>query len=184
MKKGNKKLIIIAVLLLLAGVGIGTYSIYRSTATGTATVSTASWAVKVNGSSMETNTFTFGSSDIVWSTNTSAVAGKIAPGSTGTISFEINATGSEVNVDYTATIDSVKIDNATVTNSGFTVTPAVASDMSGTINYNATSMKKKITLNVVWTGTNSDNSSKDAADKAMAGKDVKIQVTVTAKQHL
>jgi hypothetical protein len=184
MKKGNKKLLVIALLLLLLGAGIGTYAIYRSTSVGTATVSTAKWSVKVNSADMETQTFTFRASDVNWTTNTSAVSGKIAPGSSGTLKVIIDATGSEVPVDYTVNIDSVKINGTAVSNTGFTVTPAVAADMSGTIAYSSTSMTKTVTLNVVWTGTNSDTTAKDSADKAMNNKNVDIQVTVTAKQHI
>ncbi len=184
MKKSNKKLLVLAILLLVVCAGVGTFAIYRSTSSGTTTATTAQWAVKVNGTNMETGSFTFGASDITWTTNTSKVSGKIAPGSTGTITLEIDATGLEVDVDYTAAIESVKIDGTTVSNSAFTVTPATTTDGAGTIAYNATSMKKTITLNVVWTGADSDTTEKDTADKAMAGKDIEIKLNVTAKQHL
>lgn len=186
MKKGNKKLLVIVALLLLVCVGIGTYAIYRSSATGTATVPTASWSVKVNSADMETGAFTFGPSDISWTTNTSAVSGKIAPGSTGTITLEIDATGSEVNVDYTATVGTIQVDGVDKTNSGFTVTPHESTDASGTISYSTTAnaMKKTLTFDVEWTGTDADLTDKDTADKAMAGKNITIPVTVTAKQHL
>ena len=186
MKKGNKKLLVVVALLLLVCVGIGTYAIYRSSATGTATVPTASWSVKVNETDMETGAFTFGAGDITWTTNTSAVSGKIAPGSTGTITLEIDATGSEVNVDYTATVGTIKVNGVDNTNSGFTVTPHATADGSGVINYSTTTdaMKKTLTFDVVWTGTDADLPAKDTADKAMAGYDITIPVTVTAKQHL
>ena len=41
---------------------------------------------------METKTFTFTEADIVWTDTNSAVEGKIAPGATGTITIEIDAT--------------------------------------------------------------------------------------------
>lgn len=182
--KGNKKLLVIAALLLAICVGVGTYAIYRSTASGNATVTTAKWAVKVNGASMETGLFTFGASDINWTTNPSKVAGKIAPGATGTITLEIDATGSEVDVDYTAAIESVKVDGTAVSNASFTVTPATTADGAGTIAYDATSMKKTITLNVAWTGDDNDTTEKDTADKNLAGKDIEIKLNLTAKQHI
>lgn len=182
--KGNKKLLVIAALLLAICVGVGTYAIYRSTASGNATVTTAKWAVKVNGASMETGSFTFGTSDINWTTNPSKVAGRIAPGATGTITLEIDATGSEVDVDYTAAIESVKVDGTAVSNTSFTVTPATTADGTGTIAYDATSMKKTITLNVAWAGDDNDTTEKDTADKNLAGKDIEIKLNVTAKQHI
>lgn len=182
--KGNKKLLVIAALLLAICVGVGTYAIYRSTATGTATATTASWAVKVNGKDMETSSFTFTGSDINWTTNPSKVAGKIAPGATGTITLEIDATGSEVDVDYTATIGDVKVGNTAVSNSGFTVAVDSESSLSGTIPYAATNMKKTVVLKVTWDGDDNDIPVKDTSDKGMAGKDITIPVTVTAKQHI
>ena len=187
MKKGNKKVLVIALLLLLIGAGIATYAIYRTSATGTATVATATWSVKVNNTDTETGAFTFSASDITWSTNTSAVSGKIAPGSTGTITLEIDATGSEVNVDYTATVGTIKVGNENLSSdAGFTVTPHDTTDGTGTINYSTTAnaMKKTLTFDVVWTGTDSDTTAKDQADMAMDGINITIPVTVTAKQHL
>ena len=185
MTSKSKKLLLIAVLLLLATVTFTTYAIYRSSTSASASVGTAAWAVKVNGTNIETHTFTINpATDITWTTNTSAVSGKIAPGSSGTIDIEIDATGSEVDVDYTATIDSITIGGAAVSNSGFTVAVASGSSLTGTINYAATNMKATIRLAVTWTGSNSDNSTKDNADLGMAGSTVTIPVTVTAKQHL
>lgn len=186
MKKGNKKILVIALLLLLIGAGIATYAIYRTSAIGTATVATATWSVKVNGTDTETGSFTFGANDITWTTNTSANNGKIAPGSTGTITLEIDATGTEVNVDYTATVGTILVNGVANTNSGFTVTPATSSDAAGTISYSTTAnaMKKTLTFNVVWTGAETDTTSKDQADMAMDGINITIPITVTAKQHL
>ena len=51
--KGNKKLLIVAVLLLLIAVSYGTYAIYRESAEGTGTISTANWSVTVNNGTFE-----------------------------------------------------------------------------------------------------------------------------------
>ena len=45
--KGNKKLLIIAVLLLLITVSYTTYAIYRESTTATGTIQAAAWSVKV-----------------------------------------------------------------------------------------------------------------------------------------
>lgn len=187
MKKGNKKLLVVAVLLLLVCVGIGTYAIYRSSATGEATVATATWAVKVNNTNIvQSDTFTFTESNINWTTNTSAVEGKIAPGSSGTITLEIDATGSEVNVDYTAAVGTIQVAGVDNANNAFTVTPHATADETGTIPYSTTTnaMKKTLTFDVTWTGDDDDNASKDASDIGMSGKNITIPITVTAKQHL
>lgn len=186
MKKKNKKFLVVAALLLLIGVGFGTYAIYRTSSLGTATVATATWSVKVNNTDTETGNFTFSASDINWTKNTSAVEGKIAPGSTGTLRLVIDATGSEVNVDYTASVGTILVDGVANTNTGFTVTPHESTDGAGTIAYSTTTdaMKKTITFDVVWQGADTDLPAKDTADMAMDGIDVSIPITVTAKQHL
>ena len=180
MKKGNNKFLVVAILLLLVGVVAGTYAIYRSSKTGNASLGTAAWSVKVKGDDIDdtSKTLSFNYSDIHW-TKITGKNNKIAPGSEGTISFDVDATGSEVDVDYTVTVGTIT--GATI-GTGFTVTPATTADGTGTIEANA--MKKTVTLNVVWTGEDSDDASKDSSDKAMAGKDLTIPVTVTVKQHL
>lgn len=182
-KRGNKKILVLALLLLLVVVSYSTYSIYKSNSEGTSTVPTANWSVKVNGSDMETKTFTFTESDIVWTDTNSAVAGKIAPGAKGTITIEIDATGSEVPVAYTATLGQVKVANTNIDNNNFTVTAAEGSSLTGTIAYAASNMKKTIVLEVEWTANDNDatNGANDK-DKAMAGQEVTIPVTVIAQQ--
>lgn len=179
--KGNKKLLVIAALLLAVCIGIGTYAIYKASATGNATASTATWSVLVNDKDIETGSFTFGANDIKWNA-THGKNGKIAPGDTGTITLTIDADGSEVDVDYTVAVGDVTIDGSNLSNSAFTVSPASSADASGTINYSATdgAMKKTITLNVTWTGT--DETEQNSADLAIDGSTINIPVTVTAQQ--
>lgn len=176
MKKGNKKIIAIALLLLVLGISAGTYAIYRTTISGSGSLNTAAWSVKVKkGSTNLSNNFTFGVNDITWTSNPGK-NGKIAPGATGTIAFTIDATGSEVDVDYTATVGTI-----TGAPTGLTVS---ATGGSGSITYNATSMQATVTLNVTWTGSDSDNSTKDSNDIAAAGKSLSIPLNVTVKQKL
>ena len=179
-KSGNKKYVIIAILLLLMSAGLTTFAIYKGSATGTATVSTAAFVVKANNTNITSQSFTFSLSDVTWSNNPSKVAGKIAPGASGTIPLVIDATGSQVNVAYTVTVTSIKVDGTTISNdAGFTATPANA---SGTIAYSTASNAMKLSsgINVAWTAT--DSSTKNAADLDIAGKTVEIAVTVTAQQ--
>ena len=184
MKKGNKKLLVVALLLLITAT-IGTYAIYRVTSTGTSSVDTAAWKIKLNGTEQTstTKTFTFTNSNINWTKNTSAVANKIAPGSTGTITLELDATGSEVNVAYDVDVKSIKIDGTEVPNTtGFTV--ALNSSDTGKLAYAAENMKKNIVLDVAWAGADTDEATKDAADIDINGKTIAIEVEVTVKQDL
>ena len=181
--KGNKKFLAIALLLLLVAVSFGSYAIYKSSASGTTTVSTANWVIKVNTQDIVTSdTFTFSASDVDWSGAThSKVSGKIAPGDSGTITVLLDATGSEVDVDYTISLGTVT-STGTGSNNNFSVAAAVPTDLSGTIDYNASSMHKSVTFNVVWTAQ--DNDTANTADVNWANATITVPVTVTAQQHI
>lgn len=184
MKKLNRGLLIIAALLLVVTISLSTYAIYKSSATGDATASVARWAVTVNDDNIvSTSTLTFDGDSIVWTANEHVAAGKIAPGQTGTITFEIDASASEVSVDYEITIGSIIVDDVVVDNDAISASIAGGAT-SGTIEYDETSanMIETVTLNIAWAATDSDT--QNAKDMALAGKDIKIPVTIVAKQHV
>ena len=178
MKKGNKKYLVVAVLLLLLAVTYSTYAIYKSSATGTAEATAAKWVVKVNNTDIVTSdTYTFTASDIVWNANENVAEGKVAPGTTGTIKLAIDTSEAEVAVDYAVQIGTVTVGSGNNTNNNFAVT---AADNQGTID--VSSDGKTINLTVEWTATDSDTA--NPADMGMAGKGIEIPVTVTLKQHV
>lgn len=184
MKKFNSGLLIIAALLLVVTISLSTYAIYKSSATGDATASVARWAVKVNDDDIvTTDTLTFDGDSITWNANAHVAADKIAPGKTGTITFEIDASESEVSVDYEITIGSIKVGNNVVDNDAITAS-VDDGDETGTIAYSetASNMVKTVTLNIEWTAT--DSESQNTKDMALAGQDIKIPVTIVAKQHV
>ena len=57
--KGNKKILVIAVLLLLIAVSYGTYAIYRESAEGEATINAAAWSVKIGNDDFKDVDFDF-----------------------------------------------------------------------------------------------------------------------------
>ena len=175
--KKNKKLLVIAVLLLLVTIGFS-YAIYRSSTRANGTVNTAAWSVKINGTDMDSANYTFGYSNIHWDAN----PGKdntIAPGATGYIDIPVDADGSQVDVVLTAALGSVTLP------SGMTVSLASGSD-SQTIAYSATEgqMEAKVRINITWTGTTGDSTDKDTTDKAASGTTISIPVTLTARQKV
>lgn len=175
--KKNKKLLVIAVLLLLVTIGFS-YAIYRSSTRANGTVNTAAWSVKINGTDMDSANYTFGYSNIHWDAN----PGKdntIAPGATGYIDIPVDADGSQVDVVLTAELGSVTLP------SGMTVSLASGSD-SQTIAYSATEgqMEAKVRINITWTGTTGDSTDKDTTDKAANGSEISIPVTLTARQKV
>ena len=162
--KGDKKILALAILVLLLSVCFGTYAIYRQSSEGTGTIKAAAWSVKVKNQPI-TSTFTFDYS-------------AIAPGSTGQIIIPVDATGSEVDVILTAALGTV-----TGLPTGMTVSLASGSD-SQTINYNDASKTKNVVIEIAWAGADSDNATKDSNDLSVQGTNLSIPVTLTAKQSL
>ena len=175
--KGNKKILVVALLLLLISVTFTTYAIYRNKYEGTGSLSTAKWNVTLkNGSDAVINTVTFDFDDIEWDSLT-GYNDTIAPGSTGTIQYVVDANDSEVDVDVSASVNTSSLSLPT----GFTITgvssPAV-------ISYGAADSTATLYITVAWEGADSDTDSKDTTDKAFNDQDLSIPVTIVAKQSL
>ena len=173
--KKNKKLLVIAVLLLLVTIGFS-YAIYRSSTTANGSVNAAAWSVKINGTDMDSVNYTFTGANITWTTNPGK-AGTVAPGASGYIDIPVDADGSQVDVILTAALGSATLPD------GMTVSLSPASQ---TIDYSATEgqMETTIRVNIAWTGTTEDSSSKDGTDKTASGTSISIPVTLTARQKL
>lgn len=183
--KGNKKILIIAALLLLIAASFTTYAIYRESVTATGSVNTANWSVKLGTTKFsDVQNLTFDLSDLTCTTNPGKNS-KIAPGSECYKEYVIDATGSEVDVILTAEIDTTNSNNKPA---NMTVSLKDASNLSSTgpikIEYNATSMTKTVRLVVEWPGALTDEPSKDSADMTDANKSVTLAVKLTARQAL
>ena len=181
--KGNKKLLIVAVLLLLIAVSYGTYAIYKSSATSSNSVRPAHWVVTVNNADIvQSNAFTLSSLDCGNSPIAKAT-GTIAPGDTCTATIVIDADGSEVNVGYVVEIDPTALQ--ALANDHISVTADSNHDpLTGTIAYSATAgeMEKTIVLNIEWEAE--DDAAQNAEDIATANlQNASIPVLVTATQN-
>ena len=190
--KENKKLLIVAILLLLVTVSLTTYAIYKTSLSGTGTVTAATWNVSfANGETTLSENFNlqFSSSDCNQAndgTNNHVVEGKIAPGVVCSKTINVNATGTEVDVlltaaqagDITATKggNSVAVTNANDFTIGVTTNPA-----NGIIAYNAQTKTATVTVNVSW---GSEEGEEDAYDTALNGATISVPITLTAKQYL
>ena len=181
--KGNKKILVVAVLLLLISVSFTTYAIYRNSISGSGSATAAAWTVDFQkGGSSVSDSFNFSGSDVTWTVNPSAVAGKIAPGATGYIDYQIVATGTEVDVYYNAELLSGGTSGITVS-----LTDTSGNALSGEqlLQYNSTAMTATVRINITWDGTTSDQPSKDTADLGIkdAGS-ISIPIKFTARQSV
>ena len=173
--KGNKKILTLAVLILPVAVCFGAYAIYRSAADGDGSVAAAEWSVKINNTDIDSANFDFDADDITW-TSLTGYNDTIAPGSEGYIDIAVDATGSEVDVLLSATLETSNLPTG--------MTATVQGGGSQTIAYTASSMATKVRINIAWAGAESDTTAKDTTDMNVAGTDLSLPVTLTAKQSL
>ena len=176
--KGDKKILVAALLVLLLTVCFGTYAIYRASGSATGSVKAAAWSVKVDGTDIASTNYTFNASNITW-TSLTGYNNTIAPGSEGYIEIPVDADGSEVDVILTAALGSTSLPT------GMTATLETGND-SQTIAYSATEgqMEANVRINIAWSGTEEDTSTKDGTDLDASGDTLSIPITLTAKQSL
>lgn len=96
MKKKAVIIIAILVAIVLSFVGGQTYSKYVTEVRGDGTAQIATWDFKVNGQKEEVQTISLGSTY----DSSTLVNGKIAPGTEGNFQIKVDATGSDVGIDY------------------------------------------------------------------------------------
>ena len=96
MKKKAVVIIAILVAIILSFVGGQTYSKYVTEVRGDGTAQIATWDFKVNGQKEEVQTIPLSSTY----DSSTLVNGKIAPGTEGVFQIIVDATGSDVGIDY------------------------------------------------------------------------------------
>lgn len=176
--KGNKKILLLSILVLLITVCFGTYAIYRASGSASGSIKAAAWSVKIDDTDIASANYTFDASNITW-TKLTGYNNTIAPGSEGYIEIPVDADGSEVDVILTATIGSTTLPT------GMTATLESGDDLK-TIAYSSTSgaMETTVRINIAWAGAESDDATKDSNDLSFQGTTISIPVTLTAKQSL
>ena len=90
-------LCITLIMLLLTGAGGYTYARYMSQENGTGNADIANWSFKIAKNGEEIKNVTLRNT----ANKATLVNGKIAPGTSGEFSITLDATGSDVSVDYT-----------------------------------------------------------------------------------
>ena len=202
-KKTVKSMMIVLMLLVVALYFIaGTYARYTSTASGTAEVQVAKWAVKINDDDATTESATF---DLEFTevANNNVVNGKIAPASQLYAEFKIDPTGSEVAMDYSFTLgtitasagqevpETLKVSKVVPVNGGVEGTALTATDgaYKGTIELAsetaALSANEAVTVRVYveWDNANDANNTTDTKI-GIAAPTLTMKVNATASQHI
>lgn len=180
--KGNKKILVIAVLLLLIAASYGTYAIYRSSVAGNTTVTAAKWDIEFkDGDTAITNlNVTFTEDDC--KNNAHVKDGVIAPGATCTKNITVNAKDTEVDVALTATAGSPTVDGSAVPSAANAFTAsATTTPAGGVITYDATERTATVAVKLTWAGEEGETTY-DPADTGLQGKTITVPVTLVAKQ--
>ena len=190
MSKKRKVLLVLAVLLiiLLAFIGGQAYAKYVSEVRGNGVAEVATWDFKVNGQSEQVEEINLAST----CNNETLVNNKIAPGTTGSFNIIVDATDSDVGIDYniTFTEEENKPENLKFfyNEKEYNSIKELEEDLSGTINANEED--KTRTLNVQWewsyeTGSNEEEIAKNDLIDTKDGQTIQnynFEVVVTGTQ--
>lgn len=188
MTRTSRKVIILMIMFILVALYFvsGTYARYTSSITANAKVSTANWAVAFKKGSDAITKDTVLTFEV--QNNSNVVSGKIAPSVTAKATINLDLTGTEVAVDYTATIDKTALaeafgasaNNVTVTVNGSDSATGIKS-LVGDAAFTSSNGIVPIEISITW--DNKDDAA-SASDTTAAGKDLTLPVTLTVQQHI
>lgn len=151
--KKNKKIVLIVIATIaisLSFVGGQAYAKYMSRVTGQGTADIASWSFKVNENEEKLQTISLKST----MNNATLTNNQIAPGTEGEFQIKLDATGSEVGINYI-----IKFENESQkpTNLKFTYDEKtynsltdLQQDLTGIINANDSDKTKTLTIGWNW----------------------------------
>ena len=154
MKKSKKKVILLVLLLIVLIfmflLGGGSYSKYLTQVEGKGVIEVAKWAFLVNGETASITNINLANTykEETLTKNT------IAPGTNGSFDIKIDATGSDVGINYDVTFENEtnKPQNLKFTYDGNTVSSIkeLETFLKGTIEANSTEKVKIMTIEWTW----------------------------------
>ena len=192
----KRAIFVVIALLLVAYLISSTYARYSTVRNANGKVDIAKWAVVMKADDGTTLNSTTQDITFKVQSNTEVVPGKIAPDVTAKAEIELDLTGTEVSVDFTATIG--EYTPATLPSKDkITLSPAVegtTENKVGSSNYiplvenkafTASNGKKKVILTLTWTNDD-ENNVDDTATGMLAdeSRTITIPVTLTVQQHI
>jgi hypothetical protein len=149
----SKKIIIVSIALIaiiLSFVGGQVYAKYMSKVNGKGTADIAQWSFKVNENEEKLQTISLKSTI----NNQTLVNNKIAPGTEGSFQIKIDATGSDVGINYVTSIqnESAKPTNLkfAYNNNTYNTLTELQEVLKGTINADDQNKIKTITIDWYW----------------------------------
>lgn len=191
--RSKRAIYIIVALLLVIYLISSTYARYSTEGKATGKVDVAKWAVVMKAD--DNTTLSSTTKDITFKVqdNTEVVPGKIAPDVTAVAEIELDLTGTEVSVNFTATVGDYTPSNLP-SKDKIQLNSAVEGGSVGSVNYipldqnkafTETNGKKKVTLTLTWTNDENNNANDTATGQLADGsRTITIPVTLTVTQHL
>lgn len=172
---------ILALVLSIASVGLTgmTLARYSTEVTGNATATVAKWSFGAKYNNATITTIDLGATRN--KVNNDTIKDEvIAPGTSGSFDIELDASGSDVAVDYNVTISKDQASSDIPTNLTFKVNSqplTLETPIKGTIDYSAeaNTMKKTITVSWEWPYGENANDNTDQGKKLTL--DIKIEGT-------
>lgn len=190
MRKSKKiVLTIIAIIaIILSFVGGHAYAKYMSRVTGKGTADIANWSFKVNEKEDKIQTISLKSTI----NNSTLLNNKIAPGTEGNFQIKLDATNTEVGINYAVKFENEtkKPTNLKFTYEGKTYNSLIdlQKDLIGTINADEENKEKTLTIGWNWlyqTGTTAEEISVNDAIDTQEGKTItnySFDIIVTGTQ--
>lgn len=183
--KVSLKILLVAVFVLLVTMFliVETYALFESNVSGEKELDVGKWTILLNGNDVvETKTITI--SDFVYNSGTHTENGYFAPGTSLYFDIEIDATESDVSVQYQLDIDdSILLEhpniyfNVTDLDNNVTVN---ASSYSGLIRLSDSNKVDNIRINLVW----DDNPEYDESDTELIGSEFEFPITANFIQSI
>ena len=165
---------------------------YVTEVTGSASATVAKWSFKASEAEGSTNFTDIDLGRTAYDSST-IKADVIAPGTSGSFDIVIDGTGSEVGIDYeielkaaadTTFPDDMVFSTEAITgdNSGKKFIEFIAVPVKNSIDYSDNLNAMKNTVTFYWAWAVDEKDTKDNNDNDYAGKNWKIDITVTGKQ--
>lgn len=174
--KKNKKIVLLVIAIIaisLSFIGGNAYAKYMSRVTGQGTADIASWSFKVNENEEKLQTISLKSTI----NNSTLINNKIAPGTEGEFQIKLDATGSDVGINYVIKFEneSQKPTNLKFTYDGKTYNSLtnLQQDLTGIINANDENKVKVLTIGWNWKYQTGNTAQEIAANDLVDTKNAK-----------
>ena len=190
-KNGILKVIILVILIIAVVILAGfAYARYMTTKSGQTEVEIAKWNFKVTAGSSQNLSIDLADTRLANDT-TEVDSSKVAPGTKGALALNINATGTQVSLEYDIDISLTRIPENLIFYSDSNMTNAILKE-NGNIHldgyFGANDTNKTATKNLYWqwkleTGTTqAEIDSNDLLDSEWMGDEIILDIQATGRQ--